>query len=132
MIEILGKEAPKTKAAGSPVSGFYTNEGEWVYLDTVHSLDDLLFVIEEGAKRAEEHLERLGRKISLENKVSYLSFPGNERKFRNTWRYYDLGITDLDRILALKQAKIHSKEDIIAYGGLPDEMFKELVQLRVG
>lgn len=102
----------------------FTNVGGGLY-----SLEDILTFIELGVAATDEQLTKLGREITPANRVAFLTFGSKERKFKNTWKYYDYGVTDLTKMLALKASKVTKKEDIQTYDALPDEMFYELVAM---
>jgi hypothetical protein len=74
----------------------------------------------------------MGRKITPENRTAFLTFGNKERKFKNTWKYYDWGVTDCNKIRALKMCKITKKDDVLMFNMLPDDMFYELLALQSG
>lgn len=94
-----------------------------------YSLDDILQMIEDGILIVDEQLRKLGRKVTPENRLAFLSLGIKERKFKGTWKYYDLGVTDPYKILMLKKNKVFGKKDIQTYSALPDEMFYEFLAL---
>lgn len=98
----------------------------------VYSVSDIMDIIEKGVRKTDLALNKLSRKITPENRLAFLTMGSQQRKFKNTWKYYDLGVTDNAKILALKSNKITKKEDIQTYSALPDEMFYELLALEAG
>lgn len=116
----------------------YMSEGEFKSLvKPIYSLDDLLAIVNEAAAELDRRLAKLGRDITPANRVSYLSFANQrdglkERDYKNTWFYYDLGITEVEQIWRYKKAKLRSKKEVELYKELPEEMFNELTALAAG
>lgn len=97
----------------------------------VYSLDDMMNIIEKGVNETDLMLDKLGRQITPENRLAFLKM-GSQRKFKNTWRLYDWGVTDPHRISTLKKSQVMKKSDVQTYNELPDEMFYELLALEAG
>lgn len=116
----------------------YLKEGKFEGLNSpIYSLDDLMALMDKAALELDRRLTKLGRDITPANRVAYLSFGkqefgAKERDYKNTWFYYDLGITDIERILVYKKARIRSKKEVGIYKELPEEMFQELTALAGG
>ena len=136
LIALVSKQRPQDKGAGtgySMLNGYVNEVGDFVPLSGgLYSLDDILHIIEAGAAETDERLTKMGRKITPENRTAFLTFGNKERKFKNTWKYYDWGVTDAERIMALKKAKVAKKTDVETYNALPDDMFYELLALESG
>ena len=133
---LVTKKRPQDKGTGAGFSGLNGYVGEdRVFVSVaggLYSFDDILSIIELGIVATDEQLTKLGRKITPANRASFLTLGSKERKFKNTWKYYDYGVTDLTKMLALKASKITRKEEIQTYYALPDEMFYEFVALASG
>lgn len=99
---------------------------------SLYSLDDVMTVLEQGAKVLDDILSSLGRSATSENRGAYLEFGHRARNLKSTWRYFDLGITDPMKVLALRRCRVAEESDIRTYAQLPDEMFYELIQLQSG
>ena len=125
LLLLLIRTIPKNKLPKQPKAGFRL----W---REVYSIDEVLEVIETGTALLDAELTRLGRPATPENRTAYLRCNVQERKFKNTWRYYDLGVTNSNKILALKKCGVRAKKDIEMYNSLPDEMFYELLSLGAG
>lgn len=130
----LAKCRIKSKGTDTTLLNGYLNpEGKFIPLTgKIYSLDDLMNIVQSAVTELDKHLAKLGRAITPENRVAYLTFGHKERKFKNTWRLYDLGLREPKRILALKKCRIAKKSDVLLYAELPDEMFYELIQLESG
>lgn len=128
------KRVPTSRGSASPELNGYVNEkGSFVPLTChIYSLDDVVQIVEDGVAELDSRLAKLRRDITPENRVAYLTYGHKERKFANTWRYYDLGVTDPERVLALKMAKITRKDDIALYADLPDDMFYDFLETGSG
>jgi hypothetical protein len=97
----------------------------------LYSLDDILEIIEKGVVATDAELTKLGRERTPQNRATFLSMSG-ERQFQDSWILYDYGVTDPERITALKSAEIFKREEVQEYNSLPDEMFYELISLHSG
>lgn len=95
----------------------------------VFSLEGFLAMVESGVREVDKRLIKLGREVTPANRKAYLAFGHKDRKFRNTWRYYDLGVTHARKVLTLKSLNVTSKRDIEMYAALPDEIFYELTEM---
>jgi hypothetical protein len=112
------------------LNGYVAVDGDFMLSSgEFYSLDDILQMIEDGILIVDEQLRKLGRKVTPENRLAFLSLGIKERKFKGTWKYYDLGVTDPYKILMLKKNKVFGKKDIQTYSALPDEMFYEFLAL---
>lgn len=133
---LVVKNRPQDRGASAdlyPLNGYVGEDRVFVPVSGgLYSLDDLMQIIETGVIALDEILDKMGRELTPANRVAFLNFKDKERKFKNTWKYYDLGVTDVTKILALKKAKVTSKDDIQTYNELPDEMFYELISLACG
>jgi hypothetical protein len=133
---LVGKNRPQDKGASAelfPVNGYVGEDRVFVPVSGgLYSLDDLMQIIENGVTALDKILVKMGREATPENRTAFLNFRHKERKFKNTWKYYDLGVTDVTKILGLKKAKVTRKDDIQTYNALPDEMFNELISLACG
>lgn len=128
----LGSLIPQRGLYGV-MNGYVGEDGTFVPVSgDLHSIDDIMDMVESGTKTVDSHLVRIGREVTPENRRAFLAFRHKERKFKNSWKYYDLGVTDVKKILAFKKAKITSKRDILTYNELPDEMFYELTAMAAG
>lgn len=128
----LGAPVPQRGLYGV-MNGYIGEDGTFVPVSgDLHSIDDIMDMVESGTKTVDSHLARIGRAVTPENRRAFLGFRHKERKFKNSWKYYDLGVTDVKKILAFKKAKITSKRDILTYKELPDEMFYELTAMAAG
>ena len=129
---LVVKNRPKEKGV-SGMNG-YLGDNQWfqpIYGE-LYSLDDLMELIEKGAKETDKHLTKLGREITPQNRIAFLTLGSKERKFKNTWKFYDWGVTDAARILEFKISKVTKKNDVQNYNALPDDMFYELLALESG
>lgn len=133
---LVDKNRPQDKGARAdlyPLNGYVGEDRVFVPVSGgLYSLDDLMQIIELGVAKLDDILSKIGRELTPANRTSFLNFRDKERKFKNTWKYYDLGVTDVTKILALKKAKVTRKDDIQTYNELPDEMFNELIALACG
>lgn len=112
------------------LNGYVAVDGDFMLSSGgFYSLDDIMQMIEEGVTVVDEQLIKLGRKVTPENRLAFLTLGIKERKFKSTWKYYDLGVTDPYKILTLKKNKVTGKKDIQTYNALPDEMFYEFLAL---
>ena len=111
---------------------FYGEEFHRPRDEDFYSVEEVLAIIEAGVKAIDSELTRLGRPLTPENRVSYLLADPKERRFKNTWKYYDAGVKDVSKVLALKKSGVKNKKDIQMYDALPDEMFYELLSLESG
>lgn len=98
---------------------------------TLYSLDDMITALKLGAEVIDIALHKLGRETSPENRYSYLTMSDPHRNYENTWFYYDLGVTEVGKITALKEAGITDVGEILTYAQLPDEMFYEIIGLQL-
>lgn len=115
------------------MNGYVGEDGLFVPVSgELYSIDDIMYMIESGTTKIDSYLIKMGRETTPENRLAFLAFRHKERKFKNSWKYYDLGVTDIDKILALKKANITAKRDILTYMELPDEMFYELTAMAAG
>ena len=89
-------------------------------------------IIERGVIETDQILAKLGRQNTPAHRAAFLTMQREQRKFKNTWKYYDLGVTDPYKILILKRNKIFGTKDIETYSALPDEMFYEFLALSSG
>jgi hypothetical protein len=130
------KKTPKAKGIKHHdfiLNGFVGDDRVFVPVyGELYSLDDLMQTIENGVEALDSKLVKMGRKVTPENRAAYLTLRSRERDFKNTWKYYDLGVTDVTKILALKKAKITKKDEIQTFNELPDEMFYELTAMAAG
>jgi hypothetical protein len=135
-LKALVRKLPKEKGTGAGyhyMNGYVMEDGHFVLSSgEFYSLDDIMQMIEQGAAVVDEQLTKMGRKITPENRLSFLTLGSKERKFKNTWKFYDWGVTNPERILVLKKAKVFAKRDVQTYNELPDEMFYELLSLEAG
>lgn len=133
---LVDKNRPQDKGARAdlyPLNGYVGEDRVFVPVSGgLYSLDDLMQIIKLGVAKLDDILSKIGRELTPANRTSFLNFRDKERKFKNTWKYYDLGVTDVTKILALKKAKVTRKDDIQTYNELPDEMFNELIALACG
>lgn len=133
---LIDKNRPQDKGTRAdlyPLNGYVGEDRVFVPVSGgLYSLDDLMQIIDSGIAILDEKLVKMGRTITPDNRRAFLNLRSRERDFRNTWKYYDLGVTDVTKILALKKAKITSKRDILTYKELPDEMFYELTAMAAG
>lgn len=86
-------------------------------------------VLEEAKKRlnsVDQHLLRIGRALTPENRCLFLQVPSNMSKHKNFWKYVDYGVRDCNRITALKKIKA-GKRASVEFNNLPDDMFYEFV-----
>jgi hypothetical protein len=135
-LKALVRKLPKGKGAGAGfhwLNGYVAEDGAFVMSSyEFYSLDDLRTIIDRGTAIVDEYLVELGRDITPENRCAFLTFAHKDRKFKNTWKFYDWGVTDPAKILALKKSKVVRKQDVQMYNELPDEMFYELLSLEAG
>jgi hypothetical protein len=135
---LVVKKRPQDKGTGAGYSsallnGYVGEDRSFVPVSGgLYSLDDIMSIIEAGAVETDKLLTKLGRKIIPENRKAFLTLGSKERKFKNTWKYYDWGVTDPAKILTLKASKVTRKEDVQIYNKLPEEMFNELLALHAG
>lgn len=109
---------------------YVTESGEYCALEQeIYSLDALMELIEIGARRINKKLVKLGREVNTANRGAYLNFSHQERNSRTAWHYYDLGVTNASKIIALKMFKIKSDAEVQMYAQLPDAMFFEILGL---
>lgn len=109
---------------------YMSSEGKLItQKEAIYSLDYLMDLIEISAKETDKALIKLGRAVTTENRVAYLTFHPSERGVKSSWHYYDLGVTESRKIVALKMCKIANEDDIRTYAALPDELFYELIGL---
>lgn len=128
----INKRLPKERGMGgeSKMTGYISTRDEFIQTGGMfYSFDDILTIIELGVVEIDKRLSKLGREITPENRAAYLLLDTKERKFKNTWKYYDWGVTEGAKILALKKCKNLKKDDIQMFNSLPDEMFYELVEM---
>lgn len=112
------------------LNGYVAVDGDFMLSSgRFYSLDDIMQMIEAGVTTVDEHLSKLGREATPENRLAFLTLGIKERMFKSTWKYYDLGVTDPYKILMLKKNKVFGKKDIETYNALPDEMFYEFLAL---
>lgn len=132
-LKALVKKLPSNKGIDAGyhlLNGYVAVDGDFMLSSgEFYSLDDILQMIEDGVIIVDEQLMKLGRKSTPENRLAFLTLGIKERKFKGTWKYYDLGVTDPYKILMLKKNKVFGKKDIQTYSALPDEMFYEFLAL---
>ena len=121
---------PKGRGARD-LNGYMLGEKLVTLTGRVYSLDDIMDIIEKGVRETDLILTQLGRQSTPENRLAFLTM-GSQRKFKNTWRFYDWGVTDPQRISTLKKSRVLKKSDVQTYNELPDEMFYELLALESG
>lgn len=111
---------------------YVTSDGKQILLDgDIYTLDKIIELIRRGVKETDKQLARLGREITPQNRVAYLTFgtfAKEERKLKSTWLYYDLGVTEPSKIVALNEARITNPRDIEMYASLPDDMFYDFLK----
>lgn len=133
---LVVKKRPQDRGTGvgySMLNGYVADDRLFVNVGGgLYSLDDIMSIIELGVAVTDAQLTKLGRKITPENRTAFLTLGSKERKFKNTWKYYDWGVIDPAKILALKASKVTKKEDVQTYNQLPEEMFNELLALESG
>lgn len=95
----------------------------------LHSLDDVLEVVEGSAARIDVLLRKMGREVTPDNRRACLIFGTKECRLPSTWRYYDCGVNDLQTLITLKMSNIVEEEDVRAFVSLPEEMFHELIEM---
>lgn len=127
---------PKSRGSGCDAisNEGYTDEYDnwnWIFGE-IYFLDDIMVIIEKGASIIDRHLTKLGRDLTPENRAFFLVFNSGEGKLKSTWKYFDWGVIDPKRILALKKGGIAKKANVQIYNELPDEMFYELLALEAG
>ena len=70
------------------------------------------------------------------NRIIYLKAQPSNRDYKNSWRYYSLGITDATTIYKFKQAGFTSKADIREWlelrDTLPNDVYLELLDTAAG
>lgn len=109
---------------------YLAESGEYCALhQDIYSLDALMNLIEIAAERINKKLVKLGREVNATNRGAYLNLGHRERNSRTAWRYYDLGVTNAHKIVALKMLKIRSDAEIQMYAQLPDDIFFEILSL---
>lgn len=116
--------------------GYYiTNDNSFARLDYFecregyYSSNDMMKLIQEGARKIDKKLFKLEREATPENRSAYLLLNHKERDLAKTWYYYDLGITDPRKIIALKLAKVKDERQIVEYSQLPNDLFDEIISL---
>lgn len=125
----LGIESGCDVASFEPYS-FESRNPLWV-VSKMYSLDDLMFILEAGAAVTDNHLTTLGREVTPQNRTAFLTWGTEMRGLKSWWKYFDLGVTDPDKIFLMKMCKVTDKTSIKLYNALPDEMFEEIICLRL-
>lgn len=132
-LKALVKKLPSNKATDAGyhlLNGYVAVDGDFMHSSgEFYSLDDIMEMIESGITIVDAQLRKLGRKITPENRLAFLTLGIKERVLKSTWKYYDLGVTDPYKILMLKKNRVTGKKDIQTYNSLPDEMFYEFLAL---
>jgi hypothetical protein len=135
-LKALAKNLPRDRGIQAGyhfLNGYVAADGDFMLSPgEFYSLEDIQQIIDEGVTQVDAELAKLGRDITPENRTAFLTLGIKERRYKGTWKYYDLGVTDPDKILLLKKNGISSKRDIQTYSALPDEMFYEFLALHSG
>ena len=135
LLLLLIQTVPRKDRVKRSGRGFnaYFEDGEVKYLPgDVWSIDEVLSLIETRTAAVDAELARLDQPLTPESRTAYLRCDPKERKFKNTWKYYDWGVRDSEKVLALKKCGVKNKKDVQMYDALPDEMFYELLSLGFG
>lgn len=80
---------------------------------------DLFRILEVGLENVDKALIALGRELTPENRIMYLCGDHKERKFKNTWFYYDLGVFNNSMILLFKRYNYRTKATVELLKDLP-------------
>ena len=132
LLDTIVPDKARPKMVGAGFNAYVEDGKVRPVQGTVFSTEDILSLIEAGVEAVDAELVRLDRPVTPENRTAYLLMDPVERRFKNTWFYYDLGVTDNHKVIAFKKSGIKDKKKVGMYNALPHEMFYELLSLEAG